>query len=181
MIMKIYISLLRGINVGGHRKIKMADLREVYLDAGMTNVSTYIQSGNVVFIYDDEVSTLQQALQDAIAAKFGFEVNVLLRTGAAWSAVATSHPFADVPDFEEKKLYVTALATAPIDPTPIPADTIGDERYQLSGDVVYLYCTNGRGKTKLANDMLERHYSQRATTRNWKTTQKLAELAAALA
>lgn len=179
-LMQVYVSLLRGINVGGHNKIKMADLKKVYTGAGMADVQSYIQSGNVVFRSPDDASTVQQTLEAAIALKFGFAVDVLIRTANDWARIAKTHPFTDVPDFEEKKVYVTVLAAPPANPTPLDPQRVGDEKYFLSDDVVYLYCTHGRAKTKLTNDLFERHYGQRATTRNWKTTRKLAEMAAAL-
>lgn len=158
--------MLRAINVAGHNKVTMADLQRRFTDLGYTDVRTYLQSGNVVF-------TSPKA--DPVAIEHGLDlgVKVILRTAAELAGVIRRNPFADM-----SKVLVTFLDADPAGGVVVPASE--PDEWKLSGHEVFLYCPNGYGRSKLNNHFWERRLRVTATTRNWATVTKLAELAAAV-
>ncbi len=176
-----YISMLRGINVGGRKKIKMAELREMYVALGFEDVNSYIQSGNVVFDYKKtKPAELEAQIKQAIQDTFGFDVPVRIRTADDFKHIINSHPFFDA-EQELKLFHVTFLAEAP---NTEALQSIADFQYkedlfQIDGDKIHLYCPGGYGETKLSNNFFERKLKVSATTRNWKTVLKLYEMAIA--
>ncbi len=114
-----YVALLRGINVGGNRKVDMKALAAVFTRAGMRDVRTYINSGNVIFKATEPRRTLVPTLEDAIAAEFGFQVMVVLRSGSEWKRVADSLPAAWIngPDFKCDVMFLAeSLVSASVRP-----------------------------------------------------------------
>lgn len=176
-----YISLLRGINVGGHRIIKMAALRDLYTQQGCRGVVSYLQSGNVVFETPlRSCRRVQTKLEKAIAARFGFAVPVELRTRKQWTRVLAGWPFAAIDPATEGARYAVVFFAA--SPTArrradLAAEIVAPERLVVVGREAYLHCPDGFAKTKLTNTFLERRLGVSMTTRNWKTVIKLAELA----
>jgi uncharacterized protein (DUF1697 family) len=168
------VALLRGINVGGRNSVPMAGLRSVLEDMGLEDVTTYIQSGNVVFRSEAHVKSLPAKMEDAIADAFGVRPAVLLRTPAELAKVAESNPFEDTAKvhvvFLDRK--PAAKDTARLDPARSPPDV-----FELVGRELYLHLGNGAGRTKLTGDYLERTLGVRGTQRNWNTVLKLLELA----
>ena len=172
--MTVYIALLRGINVSGRNKLPMADLRTLVIDAGGTEVRTYIQSGNVVF---RATKADARAIEERIRDVFGFEVTVVLRTGPELAAAAAHNPFL-VRGAETKPLYVVFLdreaaadAVHQLDPDRSPGD-----HFSVHGREVYLDLPTGAGRTKLNLDYLERRLKVKGTARNWNTVLKLVDL-----
>jgi len=170
-----YVALLRGINVGGNRKVPMSDLRALHGTLGHSDVRTYIQSGNVVFdAKAGQPARVRAAIEKAIEGEFGFDVTVLLRTPAELAAVVKRNPFG-------AEAYVTFL-DAPADPKLVkqigPAPFTPDE-FAAHGREVFVRCPNGYGNTKLNNNFFERKLATKATTRNWKTVTTLLEWATA--
>jgi uncharacterized protein (DUF1697 family) len=168
------VALLRGINLGARNKIAMADLRELVAGLGADDVTTYVQSGNVVFSGTADAG----AIEARIKRDLGLEILVLVRTAAELERVVDRNPFAGKAS-ESKQLHVTFLAGKPaagrvkeLDPERSP----GDE-FAVTGREVYLFCPNGYGPSKLSNDWFEKRLGVAATTRNWNTVTKLAELA----
>jgi uncharacterized protein (DUF1697 family) len=177
--MATYVALLRGINVGGRTKVGMADLRQVFVGLGHAEVSTYLQSGNVLFkSRDRSPSRLAEAIERRIAQDLGMTVTVLLRTGDDLAQVVANNPFLGR-ETDFAKLHVTFLADAPERDRAARLETPGDgpDEFALVGREIYLLCPNGYGKTKLNNTYLERRLGVAATTRNWNTVTKLCELA----
>jgi uncharacterized protein (DUF1697 family) len=170
------ISLLRGINVSGQKAIRMPDLKALYESLGFTHVTTYLQSGNVVFDCTiPEASTAAATIEQAIERQFGFTVSVLIRNGDDFGRIIEGNPFLPHRNDESEKLHVTFLSDWPsaealkslektIDPT---------DEYFLSGKEIYLFCPNGYGRTKLSNNFFEKKLKSAATTRNWKTVNAL--------
>lgn len=179
--MLTYIALLRGINVSSHHKIKMTELKQLFLDLGYHNVATYIQSGNVIFKSNIKESILiEDTVISAISKHFGHKIEVLILTKNDLMAIFNSNPFlAKDPTTDISKLYVTILNKMP-DLDGIPTIEIlvanSDDEFQLIENAIYLYCPNGYGKTKLNNNLFEKKLKIAATTRNWNTIVKLAEL-----
>ncbi|WP_136465967.1 DUF1697 domain-containing protein [Flagellimonas onchidii] len=176
--MKSYIALLRGINVSGQKKIKMADLTQSLKREGFCKVRTYIQSGNVVFASDkNDVEKLQNNMHKVILDDFGFEVPVLILTVEELVQVLKESPYADEPN--EKGLYYVLLKTVPDDKLVKTFNQLDfeNEDFHVTERCVYLNCKAGFGKAKLNNNFVERKLKVEATTRNLKTMQKLVEMA----
>lgn len=180
--MNRYISILRGINVGGRKKIKMADLRALYEQLGFQDVVTYIQSGNVAFkTAVNQETELITMIEQAIEAEYGFQVPVQVRTNEEMQAVVDNCPFGTLDLVENgTKVLVTFLASVP---SPEKVEAVleyvkAPEELVVRGREIYLHCPNGYGRTKLSNQFIERKLKVTATTRNWRSVQKLVALSA---
>lgn len=176
MANKIYIVLLRGINVSGQKKIKMAELRLVLENMGLVNVQTYIQSGNIVFEHEsNDKSELEKMVYQAIKKNFGFDVPVLVLESKDVGRILGESPY-QVDG--ENRLYYVLLKTAPLEDlkSAFNALKFDQEDFHITDSCVYLYCKNGYGNAKLNNNLIERKLKVEATTRNHKTMLKLLEL-----
>ncbi len=179
--MEKYVSLLRGINVGGKKKIKMADLKSMYELLGFENVVTYIQSGNVVFNYKKTaLPSLENLIQEKIKTVYDFDVSVLIKKEQEIAAILANNPFLQGKRQEEiKQLYLTFLAEKPSEDLVLnlkkTTQSYADE-WIIKDKNIYLFFPNGYGTTKLSNNFFERKLKVAATTRNWRTTCKLMEL-----
>jgi len=177
--METYIAILRGVNVGG-KTLKMADLRTKIERLGFENVSTYIQSGNILFKYRKEKNeVLEQKIKDFILADFNLDVPVVILTLKKLERIIKCNPFPKQNEKDIAFMHVTFLQTKPefFDEQLILARRTGDEEIVFTDEAVYLYCPNGYGTSKLTNNLFESKMKVAATTRNWKTTLKLLELA----
>lgn len=178
--MTTYISILRGINVSGQKLIKMEALRKMYENMGFHNVTTYVQSGNVVFTGNDvEIDKLGPAISGQIKKDFGFDVPVIVLTIDGLKRLIDNNPFLKDPKIDRAFLHITFLSSRPEhpDPTIIKDRRQEGEELFLTDRAVYLYCPNGYGRTKLTNKFLETKLKVGATTRNWKTTNELLKIA----
>ena len=181
--MSAAISILRGINVGGNRKIPMAELRQLYSELRLKNVTTYIQSGNVIFSADkinDE--KLAKAIEQRILEKYNFEVPVIIRSMDEMKAVVKNNPFLNYNKIDTGKLHVTFMNKFPAKENSEKLRTYNYEpdRFTLSGKEVYIYCPDGYGNTKLNNTFFESKLKVTATTRNWRTVNELLRIASLL-
>ncbi|HHO55429.1 MAG TPA: DUF1697 domain-containing protein [Trueperaceae bacterium] len=171
-----YISLLRGINVSGQKKIKMADLRGLYSSLGFQNISSYIQSGNLVF--DSESSKpalIAGILESAIKDAYSFEVPIIVISAQELAEIYNNNPF--VANADTSKLYVAFLKEkSNLNKIDLSKWQTRDEQALIKGKQIYLYYPQGYGKSKLTNNILERELNISATTRNWRTVHKLVEL-----
>lgn len=181
--MPIYIGLLRGINVGGKNKIKMADLRAMLEAMGFERVQTYIQSGNVLFESADEEKTVQAQMEQKIAETFGFTISVILRSAEELKQIVENCPFTaeEVAEAEAmsqvESLYVAMLPEAP--PQAGVERTLtyctDNDKMHISGRDVYLLYRHSIRDSKLASNL---HRLQvPVTVRNWNTMNKLLSLA----
>jgi uncharacterized protein (DUF1697 family) len=178
---KTFVALLRGINVGGRTRVPMAELRSVLSSLGLEDVTTYIQSGNVVFGSRATGATqLAARMERGIRDAFGVSVAVLLRTPSELAKVARSNPFLR-DGAEPSKLHVVFMDSVParkavagLDPDRSPPD-----EFRVRGREIYLRLPNGAGRSKLTIDYFERRLGVRATHRNWKTLNKLLDLSEA--
>jgi uncharacterized protein (DUF1697 family) len=174
--MSRYVVMLRAVNVGG-RKVGMARLRELFVEAGLQDVSSYIQTGNVIFSADRSPADAIAGLERDIEAEFGVPGILILRSGAELAAVVGANPYLDrEPD--QAKLHVTFLVEAPaadkVAATTVPAGETAE--FEVAGRDVYLHTPDGYGRTKLTNSYLERRLGTSGTTRNWRTVLKLRDL-----
>jgi len=178
--MPVLISMLRGVNVGGHHKIKMDALRALYESLKFEDPRTYVQSGNVIFRTKDKNSAaLAKKIQDAIERKFGFRPEVILRTADEMRKAIAANPFAARRDVESGKLLVTFLAG---DPSPDARTTLAKfkdypEELHLTARELYIYFPNGAGKSKLPWSSVEKLLGTSGTARNWNSVAKLLEIA----
>ena len=175
-----YISILRGINVSGQKKIKMLDLKSLYESLGFQNVVTYIQSGNVIFETSDKnKSNVKMLIEDAIVKKYKFHVPVEIRTKREIESIIKNNPFGTVDLVKDgTKVLVTFLSSIPdkVKVTEVLSKVVTPEKLVIKGQDVYLYCPNGYGVSKLSNSFIEKKLEVEATTRNWKSVHKLYEL-----
>ncbi|MFJ4620269.1 DUF1697 domain-containing protein [Streptomyces sp. NPDC088812] len=175
-----YAALLRGINVGGARKVPMADLRTLLEGLGLGAVRTHLQSGQAVFRADrGDEDTLAAEIAGAIETRFGFGVDVLVRDHAYLKAVAEACPF-PAADLEARQLHVTYFS-GPVGPdrfTGIDRAAFLPEEFRLGDRALYLYAPDGLGRSKLAEHLSKRRVNKDliATTRNWNTVVKLVEM-----
>ena len=165
-----YIALLRGINIGRSKRIKMADLVKTLDSLGFKNIKTYLQSGNVIFEYDSsDISEIEGSIERKISETFSFSVDVIIRTKDELESTVKDNPFISEHDIELDKLHVTFLSDIPDQKAILNMDInkAENEKFEIIGREVYLYCPNA---------MFEKKLNTTATTRNWKTTNKLLEL-----
>jgi len=175
--MSTYIALLRGINVGGQKRVGMKDLQALVAGLGHADVTTYIQSGNIVLRSDDAPENVAQGIEEAIAGELGLEVKVLVRSRDELAAVIEHNPC--LPAANPAHLHVTFLGEMPA-PAALEALTVpagASEEYRIVGREVYLHFPEGYGRTKLSNALWERKLRLAATTRNWNTIVTLHRLA----
>ena len=161
--------------------IKMANLQKLYEELKLTDIITYIQSGNVVFKADGKHTDTELAalIAGKIEKKYRFEVPVIIRRLGEVEKVLAINPFIKEKGIDMEKLHVTFLAETPAKDKveAIEKTDFSPDRFIIKDKEVFLYCPNGYGNTKLSNTFFENKLKVQATTRNWKTTNKLAELA----
>ena len=178
--MKTYISLLRGINVGGHKKIVMADLRAMYQTLGFTNVASYVQSGNVVFdSTESDPAALAVTIETQIETTFGFPVNVFIRDADDLRRIIDGNPFAARQNVNPARLLVTFL-NEPLSATATDALVVppgSNDEFEVAGDEIYLFCPDGSGRSKLAAAISGNKLGTPSTTRNWNTVNALVAMA----
>jgi len=175
--MKTYIALLRGINVSGKKKIKMADLKEYLSELNFQEIQTYIQSGNIIFKFPKRaVQDLEKKIHEKIKEKYDFEVPVIIKTAEELTLILNSIPFQDI---DVSKLYFTLLSQKPKQELikKLKEVDYSPEEYHIDNKVIYFYAVNGYGRAKMNTNFFERKLKVQATTRNWKTTNKLLEMA----
>jgi uncharacterized protein (DUF1697 family) len=177
--MPVIISMLRGVNVGGHNKIKMDALRDLYESLGLRDAQTYVQSGNVVFRAEaKDFPLLARRIEDAIEKRFSFRPEVTLRTTSDLRDVLARNPFAKRRDLDPGKLIVTFLAA---EPNREARDEIlkikaGPEEVHFDGRELYIYFPDGMGRSKLW-PAIDKALKKSGTGRNWNTVTKLLEMA----
>lgn len=179
--MKTYISILRGINVSGQKKVIMSDLKILFESLKFNTVTTYIQSGNVIFKNDQNLPDLDLAkkIETAIFKKYDFTVPVIIRSGEEIRKIISLNPFLKEKNINLEKLHVTFLSEVPNESNleKLKGIDYSPDRFRIIGKEVFLYIPEGYGNTKLSNNFFENKLKVTATTRNWKTVNKLFELA----
>ncbi|GAB5398873.1 MAG: DUF1697 domain-containing protein [Aureisphaera sp.] len=175
--MRTVIVFLRGINVGGHKKIKMADLRDMLTSLGFETVQTYIQSGNVVLQTSE--ANPETIIENGILDTFGWEVPVFVKTPLEIEAVLAQCPFSEE---KKEKSYFSLLHAVPTSENIELASQISypNEEFHITDQCIYFYCATGFGKAKLSNNWFEKKLGVSATARNYRTLTKMLELARAL-
>jgi uncharacterized protein (DUF1697 family) len=171
------IALLRGINVGAHNRIPMAELRALLAELGYPDARTLVQSGNIVLSADLSPDGLAGELEGAIAGRFGVQTPVIVRTREELAAVVALDPLGDVA--EEHKLYQVSFLSAEPDPeavAKIAQDDFAPELFVHVGREIYAWHPDGIHSSRLARMLSDKRLGVVATARNWKTTTKLLEM-----
>lgn len=178
--MPVVIAMLRGVNVGGHNKIRMEALRALCTKLKLRDACTYVQSGNVIFRTDQrDLASLAKRLQNAIERDFGFRPDIVLRTAAELRDVIARNPFANRRDIEPNKLLVTFLASDPGPEARDKATKIKTEPEELRMErrEVYIYFPNGMARPKMSWPAIERTLQTSGTGRNWNSVTKMLQIA----
>lgn len=177
--MQAVISLLRGVNLGGHHKIRMDALRTIYESIGLLGARTYLQSGNVVFFTARRVTpALARRIEESIESAFGFHSDVVLRTTADMEAVVRNNPFAGR-EIDPAKLAVSFLRGNPSPDAWRELERMRTDPEELKHTAreLYMYFPNGMGRTKLPFAAIDRTLKTTGTARNWNTVTNLLAIA----
>jgi uncharacterized protein (DUF1697 family) len=178
--MPTYIALLRGINIGPHKRMKMEKLRASCEGLGFAGVKTYIQSGNVIFKAPKlSPAALSKKLGECIAKDFGFSAEVISRSREELKAIIDGNPFMKERNLDLSKLHVVFLSKAPSTPSlkKLQELTLAPDRTRSSGTEIYFYFPNGVSGSSLWKHPLDRVTGVPGTMRNWNTVNKLYEMA----
>jgi len=178
----IYVALLRGINVGGHKQVAMADLRDLLTQLGFADARSLLQSGNLVFRSDARTgSGLERLLETETENRLGLRTDWFVRTAQEWQAVVAHNPFRREAERDPARLLVIFLKEAPDVKSVkgLQAAITGPEIARAAGKHAYLVYPNGVGRSRLTNALIERKLGTSATGRNWNTVLKLGALAKA--
>ncbi len=176
--MHVYVSFLRGVNVGGHNKIKMDALRDLYRKLGFHDPRTYVQSGNVVF-GAKEKNLKAKVLEDAIEKAFGSRPGVVLRTATELRQTVKANPFAKREDINPGLLLVSFLADVPGKDglAAVRALSVGTEEVHPGGREIFIYFPDGMGRSKFPWASMDKILKTTATGRNLRTVTRLLTMA----
>lgn len=177
--MATWVVLLRGVNVGGANKLPMAELRALMTSLGHTEVTSYIQSGNVVLkSARTDRAGLAAEICAGIEAMFGLTVSAVLRTPDELRATLAVNPFTDEPNGSRVLVTFLADVPSPDNVAQLEPQRFVPDRFELRGSELYAHYPNGAGTSKLTLDYLEKRLGVRGTARNLNTVAKLIELCA---
>ena len=174
-----FVSLFRGINVGGNQLVKMDALKELHTSLDLQDIQTYIQSGNVVFTSDNpNVTQIQKDIEYGFAQKFGFQVKVMVRTADEFNKIIENNPFQNQPVKESKFVVALFLASDPVSTAleDIKMTYTGPEEIHIIGKEAFIYYPEGQGRSKLTNTFLEKKLKTVGTARNWNTVLRLQKM-----
>lgn len=175
---KAFVALFSGINVGGNRIVRMAELRAFFESLGFTEVQSYVQSGNVVFrAAKGDAVALAKAIEAAFETKWGFRSRVMVRDGDWFERRVAENPYPEVAG-EPKKLHLYVLEREPTEEEEkrLAEKCTGPEHFTVKGDAFYLKAPNGLGHSQFAN-LIPRTLKVPGTARNWRTVLALVEMA----
>jgi uncharacterized protein (DUF1697 family) len=171
-----YVALLRGINVSGHNKVPMAELRALCTELGWKDVQTYIQSGNVVFSAEGGNKELEAQLEQAVAKRFGFTVAVMIRSAAEWSHYVAANPLPEASAAEPNRvmLSVAKEQSTEEDAAALQERARDGEQVRAAGGALWIYFPGGSGRSRLFSG--GERGAPPATTRNWRTVLQIQEM-----
>ncbi len=173
--MTSYVALLRGINVGGSKLIKMAELREMAASLGLINPRTLLQSGNLLCESDGSAAELELQLEGAISATFGFDVACLVKSSAQWQDMMLANPFPREAELDPSHL-VAIVAKVPFDEAlaaSVRERSTGPEKLQIAGGCLFVAYPEGIGKSQLHTVKGWKEFAAAGTARNWNTVVRI--------
>ncbi|MER9653019.1 DUF1697 domain-containing protein [Mesorhizobium sp. M0152] len=174
----VFVALFSGINVGGNRIVKMAELRSFFEDLGFSDVATYVQSGNAVFrAKNGDAATLTKQIEAAFEKKWGFHSRIMVRDLGWLERLVAENPYPEVAA-DHTKLHAYALEREPTSDeiARLAEKCTGRESFEIKRDVLYLHAPGGLGKSVFAG-LLPRTLKVPGTARNWRTVLALLEMA----
>jgi len=178
-MMDRYVALLRGINVGGHKKVPMADLKALMAELGFDDVKTLLNSGNVIFSGpESETQLVEKQLAEAVEEKFGFAVPILVRHAEQLMAIEQLDPFQQIDVTKDIRRYVSFLKSKPDHAPDLPWES-DDGSFKIVSETdgaVFSVLDLSIAGTPDAMKALEQLYGKDITTRNWKTAEKIIKL-----
>ena len=179
--MPVLISMLRGVNVGPHNRIKMDVLRALYESLQFEDPRTYVQSGNVIFRTKEKPTPqLSKKIKAAIERECGCNPEVILRTTEELRKTVSANPFAKRRDVEPGKLLITFLSAEPGREAQATLDNLNKshpEELHLKGRELFIYFPDGAGRSKLPWSSVEKLFKVTGTARNWNSVTKMLEIA----
>jgi uncharacterized protein (DUF1697 family) len=174
--MKTHVALLRGINVGGHKQVAMADLRDLLTHLGFSNAQSILQSGNLVFRSQTRTGApLERFLEQEARKRLDLQADFLVRTAEEWKAIVAANPFRKEAQRDPGHLLVVCFKDPP-DPKAVEAlraAMTGPERVHAKGREAYIVYPDGIGRSRLTHTLIERQLGVRGTGRNWNTVLKI--------
>jgi uncharacterized protein (DUF1697 family) len=176
--MSVHIALLRSVNVTGHNKIAMADLRAWLTGQGLENVRTLLQTGNAVFeTSGGSEADLERRLEAQAREQLGLDTAFFVRTPEEWQEAMQANPFAAEAERDPARTVVLALKeeAVPARVEALRAGIKGPERIETAGRALYAVYPDGQGRSKLTTALIERALETRCTARNWNTVLRIAE------
>lgn len=173
--MKTYIALLRGINVGGHKKFIKIEQLKMLDQLGFENSQVYLHTGNWIFTSEEETDVISKRISETILKAYGWEVPVLVLEALELERIFKKCPFSE--EIKEQS-YFTLLAAKPGSEriTALATYSFPNEKYHITDRCVYFYPALGVHKAKLSNNWFENKLKVTATSRNYRTMAKLLEL-----
>jgi len=174
----LFVALFSGINVGGNRIVKMAELRALFEKLGFSDVATYVQSGNAVFRSSKgDAATLTKQIEAAFEKQWGFHSRIMVRDLSWFERLVSENPYPEVAA-EHTKLHAYVLEREPTadEIARLAEKCIGPERFEIKGDVLYLHAPDGLGKSVFAG-LIPRTLKVPGTARNWRSVLALLGLA----
>jgi uncharacterized protein (DUF1697 family) len=171
------VALLRAVNVGG-RKLPMAELRALCGTLGWTDVSTYIQSGNIVFTAEGKAGTIEKQLEEAIAKAYGYEAPAIVRSAAEWAKLRPGNPFKTAAKDEPSRLMLLLSKAPPARGAEdvIQARAQNGEQVKRAGDAIWIHFPAGQADSKLTPSSIDKAIGSPATGRNYRTVTTLQEM-----
>jgi uncharacterized protein (DUF1697 family) len=174
------IALLRGINVGGHKQVAMADLRSLLSKLGFADVQSLLQSGNLMFRSGSQAgSRLERLLENEIEKHLGLQCSIFVRSAAEWREVVARNPFREEARRDPGHLLAMILKSPPEAARlkALQAAIQGSEVVRAAGSCLYIVYPDGVGRSRLTNALIEKTLGTRGTARNWNTVLKLNAIA----
>jgi len=176
--MNTYIVFLKGVNIGGHNRVKMDILKKALEEREFEHVRTYINSGNLILRSTQEKETITEQVAKIIQANFGIQVHMIVKTADELMAITAKDPFSTETENDHARRAVVLLSERV---EPVRMQIFKDEgkvieNYYLAGDLLFVYYHNGFAKTKFTTDYIERKLRIVTTARNWNTILKLTEM-----
>jgi len=175
------VVFLRGVNMAGHNKIKMADLQRLFVKLGYKDATTYIQSGNVVFTAGtgESPEALEDKISNAIKMEFSLDIVSMVRTASEMEAIIKSNPYIPGQNADPSKVATLILKHRPGNEQVARMDDVNypPDKFFISGKEIFIYCPDGFGKTKLYTNFFENRMKVSGTARNWNSITILAQMA----
>ena len=173
-----HVALLRGVNLGGNKKISMADLAKLISSLGLEDPKTLLQSGNVVFRCKGKpCEQLERQIDTTLEKKLGLQSHLFVRSADEWRALVAANPFPREAAADPSRFVVMCLRDSPTAAVvkALQAAIVGKERVLARGRHAYFIYPDGQGQSKLTHYMIERQFGS-GTARNWNTVKKIEAL-----